>query len=205
MKRAITAGIMSIALAISLTACITTNVKGFTDREYADYRVKKVVVRAPNANLDFGALIEQSFVEEFNFRGIHAASFMTMFPPTREWTDEDVANELEKNGFDSILYVILTGSDTNTDTVGFHNTGTARVYNNSVSYSSYSTPVRSIRRYTSTRARLYEVRTARTVWVGDSSTSAGGLAFIGDASQAHSISANVVAALRDGGHLGAKE
>jgi len=46
-------------------------------------------------------------VNAFRNRGVQAESFLAMFPPTREWTNEEVAKELIATGFDSIMYVTL--------------------------------------------------------------------------------------------------
>ncbi len=204
MRRSMTGVLSCIGVALILTvsaSCIATTVKGFTDREYADYRVRKVVIRVPNVNFAFGALLEGSFIKEFRNKGIIAESFLDMFPPTREWTNEQVASELIQKDFDSIMYVTLIGSDTNSQTIGFINSGSAHAYGNTASFSAVSVPVSRHDRYTSTRARLYEVKSARVIWVGDSSTHAGGLAFMADETQTESIAAEVVKSLQERGHI----
>jgi len=106
MKRAL-AIVVFMSLLTALTGCITTEVKGYTDREYTGFRIGKVAVRAPNAGFAFGELVENSMVNAFRNRGVQAESFLAMFPPTREWTNEEVAKELIATGFDSIMYVTL--------------------------------------------------------------------------------------------------
>jgi len=86
--------VLSILLAITaITGCITTNIKGFTDLDYSGYKLKRVVVRAPNTGFTFGERLATSMTEEFNKNGIYVASFLAMLPPTREWTNEEVAKE----------------------------------------------------------------------------------------------------------------
>ena len=165
------------------------------------HQIKNAVVRAPNAGFAFGELLETSMVENLTKRGVHAESFLSLFPPTREWTNEEVAKELMREGFDSIMYINLVGSDTNSQTVGFINNGTASAYGNTASYSGSSTAITAISRYTSTRVKVYDIVTGRVIWVADSSTKAGGLLYVGDETQTDSIAAEIVDALAVSGHL----
>jgi len=193
--------VLCVTLSSVLTGCITTNVKGFTDRDYSGYKVRKVSVRAPNASFTFGELLENSFVKELRKNGVAAQSFMERFPPTRRWTNQEVATELMQNDFDSIMYVTLVGSDTSSETIGYINSGTASVYGNKASFSGSSTAISAIQRFTSTRVRLFGVESAKIIWIGDSQTNAGGLAFMGDETQTDSIASEVVAALKESGHF----
>lgn len=161
-----------IILLNTLTGCISTQVKGFTDRDFQGYHLTKIVVRAPNANFMFGELLEKSMVDQLRERGVQAESFMEIFPPTRKWTHEQVAAELTQKGYDTIMYLNLSGSGSNTETIGFINHGSASVYGNAAMFNSVSVPIVGRSRYTSTRITIYDVATARTIWVGDSSTQA---------------------------------
>lgn len=57
---------------------------------------------------------EESFAKEFADVGLIAASSISIFPPTREWTEEDIHKDLNKNGFDA--YLLITTSDGYTET-----------------------------------------------------------------------------------------
>jgi hypothetical protein len=187
-------------LPILLVGCIATKIKGFTDHKYRGHLIRKVVICAPNAGFSFGGAIEDSFVEKFRSSGVEAESFLVLFPPTREWNATQINIALIEKGYDSIMYVSLTGSDTTVSTVGYTNTGTINVYGNNAYYQSRSVPVSTINRYTSTRVQIYDVETAETVWVADTTTSAGGLLFIEDKAQADSIAMVVVTDLAKAGH-----
>jgi len=202
MKHAITVKLFFIILLIgSLTGCIITHVKGFTDRDFQGYHLVKIAVRAPNASFMFGELLEKSMVEKLRDKGVQAESFMEIFPPTRQWTNEQVATELGQKGFDTIMYVNLVGSGSSTQTVGYINTGNAFAYGNMATFNSVSVPITGRSRYTSTRITIYDVATARTSWVGDSSTNAGGLAFVDDKTQTDDIAKEVTDTLAKSGHL----
>lgn len=184
-----------------LTGCITTEVKGFTDHDYQGRHLLKIAVRAPNADFMFGGLLEKSMVEELQRKGVQAESFLEMFPPTRKWTNDQVATELNQKGFDSIMYVNLTGSGASAETVGYINQGSAYVYGNTASFYSTSIPAVRPTRYTSTRVTIYDVASAHTIWIADSVTHAGGLLFMGDKTQTDNLASEIIDALAKSGHL----
>jgi hypothetical protein len=200
MEKQFTLLIIIICL-FAMTGCITTNVKGYTDTDYQKYAIKKVIVRAPNAGFEFGELLEKSMVEELEDEGIKAQTFIKIFPPTREWTNDQVAEILLSEGFDTIMYINLAGSNSSSSTVGYINNGNASVYGNSASFNSYSTPVVTFNRYTETRIKVYFVKSGKIIWVGDTSTKAGGLAYMGDTTTTNSIAEDVVNSLKGNGHL----
>jgi len=185
----------------SLSGCISTNVKGYTGQDYHGYKIRKAVVRAPDAGFEFGELMEHSIIEELGDAGVKAESFLKMFPPTRQWTNEQVVDTLRKQGYDAIMTVSLKGSDTTSNTIGYINSGTASVYGNTAYYNGSSTAITTFHRYTSTHIKVYNVDSGRVVWVGDARTSAGGLFYMGDETQTDSLAEETVDALRDSGHL----
>jgi hypothetical protein len=48
---------------------------------------------------------------------------------------------------------------------------------------------------------LYHVASGRKVWIADSRTTAGGLAYMGDDTQTESIAEETVASLQKSGHI----
>jgi hypothetical protein len=190
-----------LVLPLVTTACVTTQVNGYTDNAYRDHKVYRIAVRAANANFAFAQLLENELVDEFKDKGIRATSFLAMFPPTRDWTNAQVTQALKQRGFDGIMYVNLTGADSQETTIGYVNTGSASVYGGSASYRGHSTAMTAIRRYTSTRASLYDVASGHKIWIADTNTNAGGLLYQSDDTQAESIAEEIVAALHKSGHL----
>lgn len=198
-----TAGILFSILLIAtvVTSCIRTNIKGFTDRDFNGYKIKKVVVRAPNSGFSLGEQIEASMVKEFAKKGVYAVSFLAMFPPTRDWTNGEVAQELAQKGFDSIMFVNLIGSDSSAQTVGYVNSGSVSVYGNNAFYTNSTTAVTHVSRYTATRIKLYEAVSGRVIWIADSSTRSGGHLYVRDEAQAGSIASETITALDESGHI----
>lgn len=201
MKTWMTSLLFAIGLSATITGCVSTNVRGYTDQDYQGHKISKVAVRAPNAGFTFAETLERTMVEELSGKGIQAASFLSLFPPTREWTNQAVAERLQAKGFDAIMHVNLMGSDSQSQTVGYMHSGNAYAYGNMASYSGTSTPVTMVSRSTSTRVKIYDVATSKVIWVGDTSTQAGGLLYMDDDTQAQSIADEIVTALTESGHM----
>jgi hypothetical protein len=183
------------------TGCITTNVKGFTDLDYQNYRINRIMIRAPNTSFAFGELLERSMIKELEKKGVEAKSFMATFPPTRKWTNEQVTNQLLAKEFDSIIHINLMSSNSNAQSVGYINSGNAYAYGNTASYSGMSVAITAFRRYTTTRVTVYDAKSAKVIWIGDTNTNAGGKLFLGDKATADSIAQKVVKSLAASGHL----
>lgn len=192
--------IMAIFI-FGLQGCVSTQVRGYSDRDYQNHKITKVVVRAPNVGFSFGEKIEDSFVATLKENGVSAESFLKMFPPTREWTDSEVSDELLRLGFQEIIYINLLGSSSGSQTIGYIHNGGGSVYDDNFSVQGTSTAVTALSRYTSARTTVYDVKTAKIIWVGDSDTEARGTLFLGDETQTDSISDETVLALKENGHL----
>lgn len=191
-----------IAFALSLQAgCVTTTVRGFTDNSYKNFKIRKIMVRAPNSNFAFAELLEQSVIDELKNKKVSSESFIRTFPPTRKWTNDKVSKWLIDNSYDTIMYVILAGSESSSSNIGYIQTGSATVYGNNTSISGASVAINRFDRTTLTRIKIYDVKTANVIWIGDANTQAGGLAFMGDQTQTDSIAENVVEALQNSGHI----
>jgi hypothetical protein len=192
---------LTFAVIACISGCITTHIKGFTDQDFQSYRLKKISVRALNSNFMFGEILERSMVERLRGKGLQAEPFTKMFPPTRKWTNEQVAAELTKQGYDTIMYINLVESGSSSQTVGYVNTGNASAYGNLTTFNGMSVPITTRSRHTSTRITIFDVVTARTIWIGDTATRAGGLAFVGDTTQTEDIAREVTETLVGSGHI----
>ena len=195
--------LLAVLVVVSLTnsACVTTQVSGYTDNDFRGHKVRRIAVRAANANFAFGQLLEDNLVHEFKGEGIQAASFLAMFPPTRDLTNAQVAQALKEKDFDGIIYVNLMGSNSRESNVGYVNNGTAYVYGNTATFGGTSTAITLVSRFTSTRATLYDVVSGHKIWIADTNTNAGGVLFQSDETQAESIAEEIVKSLQKSGHI----
>ena len=124
MKKHVLALLAAITIPTLLTGCITTQVKGYTDPAYKSHQIKKAMVRTTRASFGFGELLEQSVVQKLEKKGVEAKGFMEEFPPTRQWSEESILNHIEADGYDSLIYVVLGGSDSDVRQIGYLNNGT---------------------------------------------------------------------------------
>jgi hypothetical protein len=73
----------------SANAFRTLTTEGYTDPDYKDYQVKKVVLLVDNAPADDRAQVETRLSAEFKKRGIELIAYRSLFPPTRTWSPEE--------------------------------------------------------------------------------------------------------------------
>lgn len=189
------------AILLIISGCIITKVKGYTDLDYQNFRIAKIMVRAPNVNFSFGELLEKSLIKEMKRKNIEAKSFLITFPPTRKWTNEQISKQLINKGFDSIMYINLATSDSSSQVVGYISTGNAYAYSNTASFSGTTVAIRAFMRNTTARVTVYDIKSANVMWVGDSLTEAQGSVFMEDKTTADSIAKEVVKSLVAAGHI----
>jgi hypothetical protein len=209
-------------VAISQTACITTDMQGYADRQLPQHPVQRMValVAAPSA---LASSLQAGIVEEAKKRGVLAEDAFLIFPPTRTYSDAEIKAELARDGIDAVL--VLTVGDTGVQkeyagTVFYGNTvtsasavgtatGAGSVTNLSMSGASVSTttvtasPTYRYSRQTNFQARLVEASSGRALWVGSGQVQAGGLLFIGNGVSATSTAAAIFNDLQTKGLIGA--
>jgi hypothetical protein len=197
MKRAF---IPVLALAaMTLSACITTDMQGYADRQLPQHPVQRIValVAAPVA---LASSLQSSILEEAKKHGVFAEDAFLVLPPTRTYSDAEIKAVLVRDGIDAIL--ILTVGDTGVQkeyagTVFFGNsvaslnaTGTSITNGNMTNLSmigtsnstmtATATPTYHYSRQTAFQARLVEASSGRALWVGNGQVQAGGLLFMGN-------------------------
>jgi hypothetical protein len=207
--------------AASLSACITTSMQGYADRDLPTRPISRLVsyVAGPSPLV---ASIQSSIGEEAKKRGLAAQDALELFPPTRTYTNEEVRKGLAASGVDGVLVInvgdtgvlqqyagtILTGQYSGTSSAsGTVNSfgGVSTVSMNGMSsgtMTATATPVYRYKRQTAFTARLLDPTTARNLWVGSGQVSAGGLLFVGDGANATSSVAAIFDDLQRKGVIG---
>jgi hypothetical protein len=183
---------------VLMTGCISTNVKGFTDDQHLNYKIKKVAVRAVNTNFHTAALLENSMIEELEDSDVTAHSYTSLFPPTRQRSNEEVNEKLLSMGFDSVMSINLGASKSSSYS---DNINIPTGYDSAGNTYSTNMAIHIVRRNTSAKVRVYNVKSEKLVWVGDTYTEAGGLLYMSDESTTDSIAEDVVETLKESGHL----
>jgi hypothetical protein len=183
--------------------------QGYADRQLPAKPIRHIaaLVSAPGA---LGPQIQASVIEEAQKRGVAAQDAFIIFPPTRNYSNDEIRRGLAQNGIDAVLTIQVgdtgvisqyAGTIFQSQTSGtFAGTGTATTFGNSTNISidgishqstfGSATPIYRHSRQTAFHARLIEASSGRTLWIGNGQVSANGRLFVGDRTSAvNSISA----------------
>ncbi len=201
-----------IFLALSLSACVSTNVRDFTDPDYTNYTSVKLLVEAP------GYLFDDSFSNELKDINVIYASANDLFMPTRTYTAAEKLKIMRAKGFDSLLTIGITSDNQSKNVVGYstnsytnanasaYSTGYGSAYATGSSSTNATTiPIVSHRRNTHAQAKLYDIKSGRVIWVGDIDTSADGSLYMSNTTTVNSMTEQIVSSLLEKGHLKKKQ
>lgn len=185
-----------IAMILFLSACVSTRVKDFTDPDYISFISKRLVIESPSQTFT------DYFADALRRIDVEYISSDKLFLPTRSYTKDERLKTMEKKGFDSVLLVDFSGGSRSSSVVAY-NTST-RIYGGGYgnTYASSSTiPISTHRRNSQARAKLYNIKTGRIIWVGNLHTSASGALYMSNSSTVKSMTKSIVASLLRKGHL----
>ena len=205
MRKIITVFFIS-TLALSITSCRTTQIKAFTDPDYTNFTIRKFVIEADSE----GA--KQVIKDRLSSLDVEYTFANELFLPTRQYTKDDIANIILKQGYDSYLYIGIgktayssnvTSYQTNTQTTYTQNTNpyTPNYGGINATGTSTTTPMTSHKSRTKAEAKLYDVRTGRVIWVANLDSEAGGKLYMNESGTDFDIAKKVVASLIAKGHL----
>ena len=195
--------------------------QGYADRELPAKPVSRIIayVAGPTS---LATSIRANVSDEAKKRGLTAEDALSLFPPTRSYTNAEIQRGLASNGIDGVLVInvgdtgvlqqyagtILSGQYSGTSSASgtinsLGNVSTVSLNGTSSgTMTATATPVYRYRRQTTFTARLIEPTTARNLWVGDGQVSAGGLLFLGDGASASTSVAAIFDDLQHKGIIG---
>lgn len=110
--------LLIFALFIIISGCFPASFKTLTfpDPAFKGNTYSKMCVACYiNDDAYLQQLYEKSFKEEFFKAGVYIEESIRLFPPTREWTDEKIHEELIRLGYDSYLLITTREGYTVTD------------------------------------------------------------------------------------------
>jgi hypothetical protein len=188
----------AVGLAFAVGGCVTTSMQGYADKDLPSQPIAHVaaLITAP---LPLSQSMQASLADEGAKLHVAIDDALTIFPPTRQYTDAEVKHELKERGIDGVLVVnvgdsgvmqqyagtILSGGYSGS-TTGF---ATVNTYGgmSTVNYQGMSTgnfigsatPVYRSSRQTTFSAKLIEALTGRILWVGNGQIDASGKLFVG--------------------------
>ena len=187
-------------LSILLSNCASTKLTSFKDPEYDSANFKRILVVVNTSDLEKKLQLESAMVKALKETGIYAIEGFNLFPPTREFTDEEMVARLIENKIDAYISVLVgesgieevyvppTSSTTQTK-------GNISVLGNTATYeektrTTYQGGYTLDKPWAEFETKLYDVSNGRTVWISASYT--GGNAFASFNTVINSFSQEVV-------------
>jgi len=188
----------ALGMAFTVGGCVTTSMQGYADREPPSQPIAHVaaLVTAP---LPLAQSMQANLADEGAKLHVAVDDALTIFPPTRQYTDAEVKHELKERGIDGVLVVnvgdsgvmqqylgtILSGSYSGS-TIGtatpntYGGMSTATYQGTSTgNFGASATPIYRSSRQTTFSAKLLDALTGRILWVGNGQIDASGKLFVG--------------------------
>ncbi|MBN1397199.1 MAG: hypothetical protein JXA06_04120 [Bacteroidetes bacterium] len=173
--------ILYTSLLIGFFGCASTNITSFIDPDYKTTNFTRVLIIANLSDLQWRQQIESRLVQEFRDNGIFALEGINLFPPTREFTEQEKIDLLIQNKIDS--YILIDVGETGTEQVYIPQTGSSTKTEGSVSVhgktTTYSEETRTTNYggYTVSKpwakfdAKLFDVSNGQNAWIASAFTS----------------------------------
>ncbi len=210
-----------ISAVILITGCVSTQVRSYSDVNYANRMVKSIAVLAISKDVGLSESIETALGKSFTDKGVRFVRSTDILPPTREYDADEVKSALLSQGIDSLLIVEITDSGQSSEIVGYQSYGQAygsasgsayRIGNNtyanisgSSSSNSTSFAIKRRSRNTASTSQLFDVSTNDIIWKAQTETEAGGKLFMSDDSTGSNLANGIIDELVAKGHLAVKQ
>lgn len=161
-----------------IVGCASTSITSFRDPSFATKTFYRILVVSPSADLESRTKAESAFVERLAKHSVEGIPSISVFMPTRTYTNEELLKLLSENSIDGVLLVTLTDASTKQVYIPASSStyGQATLSGNTVNYSANTQQYGGYNisqprlRY---EMRLYDVLTGNTAWVATSLTRGG--------------------------------
>jgi len=198
----ITKHIPIVIFLLTLTACISTQVRDFTDPEYQTFTAKTLLVVTPSQEFD------DIFLSTLNDKNINisAKRFSDVFLPTRKYSTEEMTKIIKSRGYDAVIIITLAGEESSSQVVAYMTNSSAQAYSTGpntayASGSGITIPLTAHKRSTTSKAELYDPINKRKIWVANLNTKASGSLYVQNDDTIESISEEVINTLLNKKHL----
>lgn len=182
MKRTMYFFLLAAVIATLFAGCASTETTTFTDPEFRGKQFSSICVLAEVSDLKYKQKIEKEMAKLLSEKGISARSGSQLFPPTREWSEEQMQEVLMNEKIEG--YLLISWKDkhvqetykpgnTVTETKGeVKKQGGKDVYRErSVTSQTGGSVEKEFRSYF--EAKLFDVRTKATAWIATSHSQSG--------------------------------
>jgi hypothetical protein len=202
---------------LGLSACATSRVTAFRDPAYATAHFSKLLVFATGMAFESEVQVENDICKKL--APTPCLTGMSVLPPTRAYSGEEVRERINDSGADAVLITGLLTDQANSRYLGTYtrssanyssaSSGTANLYGNyanwsglssgSASSSTVSTPVYGYTRVAHGLLSLYDSKTGNVVWRGEITTSGNGMLSVTDKEFIRSATSKIASELRSAG------
>ena len=160
--------------------------ESFTDPDYRGLVFRKSLLLVQNASNDSRMQIEERLVDDLKGRGVEVIPNRRLFPPTRNWTPDEMNAALVRENVTVVLIVTVGASAASvipvaTQTFGrttvngnVYASGNAATFNSSASSQSTSFNIVHASSTAEFSVVLIDVSTGRTAWYADITSKAAG-------------------------------
>ncbi len=173
---------LALVLAVIISSCASTETTTFTDPAFRGRQFSNVCVVADISDLKYKQKLEREMGMELSARGISVRTGSMLFPPTRDWSEEQMQEILLKEGIDGYLLIEWKDKQVQetykpgqavTETKGEVKKRNGRdIYTErTVTTQGSGTVEREYRSYF--EAKLIDVNTKGTAWIATSYSSSG--------------------------------
>jgi hypothetical protein len=95
--------------ALIFSSCATTETTSFVDPAFRGKQFSKICVLADVSDLKYKQKLEREFMKNLAEKNVNVTIGSQLFPPTREWSQEQMQEILLKEGIDG--YLLVTWKD----------------------------------------------------------------------------------------------
>jgi hypothetical protein len=202
--------ILAFSLGAILNSCVTTKTTSYSDPDFKGVKFTKLCIYADVQDLESRKKMESSVTEKLREAGILAYSGTDMFPPTRDWSDDAIRSELQKQNIDGYLLLQWLDSqvservnpgETRSETVQEKEKRGGKVVTVEKTKTYQTDPSVERTFYSQFKAELIDVKSSKTAWVATSNSESG--EFLGDAFDLifDSYAKDIVEKLAKDGHI----
>lgn len=184
-----------------VASCATTNMKTYVDPEHKGKKYSKILVDSPNANFEFKDMLISGICQKIQKQSVTCVRKDDLFPPTREYSDQQLFEVISENQIDAWLIVGIGSGSSNSQYIGSNTFGSAKIYGNTAYGSSNSMATYSYSRQQGYSIVMYDMNTKHKAFIMDASTSASGLANVTNSVFASSLAGKIVKEMSASGFL----
>lgn len=203
-----------LIMAFNVCALRSSDHESFTDPDFDNYKPKSILVIVENASNTMRLEINKQIEKYFSKKGVKITDYRSLFPPTRQWSNDDLIKRIKVENIQSILVItpgasskqvipMFTNTFSNTNIQGnanLSNPNNVRFNGNARTNStSYNTNLHKSKSEFS--AVLLDANSGKTAWFADIIIKAGGSLFVGEKGDAKGVSKTIVKILGEDGHL----